>query len=367
MKKLHKVSGKTALTTTHSEAAVPENSGNEIGKPATVSADSESEARKPDTGLPDPVSGMRPPEGSLERRDILAESGMTPTASVPREETPEEKWEKAGISSDLIFTHVMQNKELFLGLMQRIFPELHLIEVHDHETQKSEYGRLTSKGVRFDVYSEIDGRCFDVEMQVVQRGDEPRRTRYYQCMMDMQTLKAGKSYNQLPDSYVVMIGQFDLFEKERHIYRFQNIEMNDHDLRLEDGTMKVFLNSKGTENDIPEELLHFLDLVNGNAPEDDFCRRVELEIARIKQDAQIRSAFMDMEDKLRYERERAREEGLSEGLDRGRQEGLDEGRQKGIMEALSALVRNKTITLQMAAAQAGVSESVFAKLLQEQT
>ncbi len=350
MKKLHNESLKLPSTERNMLESAP--------------ADSGSETRKPNTGLPDHPSGIKPP---------------FPPFSASSEETSEEKWEKAGISSDLIFTHVMQNKELFLGLMQRIFPELHLAKVLDHETQKAEYGRLTSKGVRFDVYSEIDGKCFDVEMQVVQRGDEPRRTRYYQCMMDMQTLKAGKSYNQLPDSYVVMIGQFDLFKKGRHIYRFQNIEMNDHDLRLEDGTMKVFLNSKGTENDIPEDLLHFLDLVNGNAPEDDFCRRVELEIARIKQDAQIRSAFMDMEDKLRYERERAREEGLSEGLDRGRQEGLDEGlsrgrqegldegRQKGIMEALSALVRNKTITLQMAAAQAGVSESVFAKLLQEQT
>ena len=287
------------------------------------------------------------------------------TSEVPREETPEEKWEKAGISSDLIFAHVMQNKELFLGLMQRIFPELKLIEVREHAIQKTEYGHLTSKGVRFDVYSEIDGKCFDIEMQVIQLGDERKRTRYYQCMMDMQPLKAGKSYDRLPDSYVVMIGQFDLFRQGRHIYRFQNTEMKDPNLRLEDGTMKVFLNSKGTENDIPRELQNFLELVNGNAPKDEFCRCIEREIAKIKQDTQIRSAFMDMEDKLRHERERARAEGLNEGLQQGRQEGINEGlrqgRQAGIFEVLSALVKNGTITLQAAAAQAGVSEITFEK------
>ncbi len=35
-----------------------------------------------------------------------------------------------------------------------------------------------SKGVRFDVYSEINGRVFDVEMQLESRGNEAKRTRY---------------------------------------------------------------------------------------------------------------------------------------------------------------------------------------------
>ena len=54
------------------------------------------------------------------------------------EETPEQKWEKAGIGSDVIFCRVMQNKELFLKLMQRIFPELKLVEVKEHTTQKTD-------------------------------------------------------------------------------------------------------------------------------------------------------------------------------------------------------------------------------------
>lgn len=32
-----------------------------------------------------------------------------------KEETPAEKWERAGIGNDLIFAHVMSNQELFLG------------------------------------------------------------------------------------------------------------------------------------------------------------------------------------------------------------------------------------------------------------
>ena len=60
-------------------------------------------------------------------------------AAGEKEESLEKKWEKAGLSSDLIFAHVMQNKKLFLGLMQRIFPELQLAEVREHEIQRTSY------------------------------------------------------------------------------------------------------------------------------------------------------------------------------------------------------------------------------------
>ncbi len=226
-----------------------------------------------------------------------------------KEETPAEKWEKAGIGNDLIFAHVMSNQEIFLGVMQRIFPELHLATVKEHEIQKTEYGTLTSRGVRFDVYSEIDGRCFDVEMQMQQEGDERKRTRYYQSMMDVQSLRAGNPYEELPDSYIVMIGRFDLFGLGRHIYRFKNIELQNRELELQDGTMKVFLSSVGTADDIPEELNNFLKMVNGMEPADEFCRSIEQEVQRIKQDARVKENFMDLEDKLRHERKRAKQEG----------------------------------------------------------
>lgn len=259
-----------------------------------------------------------------------------------KEETPAEKWEKAGIGNDLIFAHVMSNQELFLGLMQRIFPELHLVSVKEHTIQKTEYGTLASKGVRFDVYSEIDGRCFDVEMQMQQEGDERKRTRYYQSMMDVQSLRAGNPYDELPDSYIVMIGRFDLFGHGRHIYRFKNIELHDHALELQDGTMKVFLSSTGTADDIPQDLKNFLKMVNGMAPADEFCRSIEREVQRIKQDAMVKEHFMDLEDKLRHERKRAREAGIQEGLNKGFSKGKQEGFCEGerclltLLKAMSA-------------------------------
>ncbi len=115
--------------------------------------------------------------------------------------------------------------------------------------------------------------------------------------------------------------------------------------------MKVFLNSRGTEDDISDELKNFLDLVNGLEPADDFCEELDREVRKAKQNAEVRRNYMDLEDKLRHERNRA----LKEGMEYGRQQGLEAGR----WEMLIRLVQSGAIALQVAAEAAGVSEAVF--------
>ncbi len=171
-------------------------------------------------------------------------SRVTLTATDEQQRILNERWEEAGIGNDYIFSRVMRNEDTFLKLMQRIFPELKLTKVKRHTPQMTFEGPHGSKSVRFDVYSEIDGRVFDVEMQMENRKNEPRRTRYYQCMMDEQELHKGADYAELPESYIVMISPVDLFGKGRHIYRFRNYEQTDRELELRDGTTKVFLNEE---------------------------------------------------------------------------------------------------------------------------
>ena len=203
----------------------------------------------------------------------------------------------------------MRNESTFLQLMQRIFPELKLSRVERHSPQMTFYGPYGTKSVRYDVYSEINGRVFDVEMQMESRKNEARRARYYQCMMDEQELRKGEDYAVLPDSYVVMICPQDLFHQGRHIYRFRNYEQTDRNLELRDGTTKVFLNTHGTGNDILPELKNFLNLINGNAPADDFCKEVQEQVREAKKDAETRRNFMEFEYKQMLIAKDAREEG----------------------------------------------------------
>ncbi len=302
---------------------------------------------------------------------------VTITVSEEDQRILDQRWEEAGIENDYIFSCVMRKESIFLQLMQRIFPELQLSRVEKHSPQMIFYGPAGSKSVRYDVYSEIDGKVFDVEMQLTSRKNEPKRTRYYQCLMDEQVLHKGEDYAKLPDSYVVMISPQDLFHQGRHIYRFRNYEQMDRNLELQDGATKVFLNTNGTGDDILPELKNFLSLINGDEPVDEFCKEVEKEVLATKQDAETRRNFMDFEYMKMLAEIDAREKGLSEGreqglkegreqgLKEGRKEGLKEGRKEGAAQALIALVRDGVLTREDAVKRSGLSDEEFKRRMSQ--
>jgi len=188
------------------------------------------------------------------------------------------------------------------------------------------------------------------------RKNEARRARYYQCMMDEQELRKGEDYAVLPDSYVVMICPQDLFHQGRHIYRFRNYEQTDRNLELRDGTTKVFLNTHGTGDDILPELKNFLNLINGNAPADDFCKEVQEQVREAKKDAETRRNFMEFEYKQMLIAKDAKEEGLEEGRKLGLEEGIEKGHKEERVSNYSSLVQDGILSLSEAMKHSGLSE-----------
>ena len=78
----------------------------------------------------------------------------------------------------------------------------------DHISYKDqEHGISTTsdqKSVRLDVYvNDVGGTVFDLEMQNLNEICLPRRTRFYQSMIDVESLAKGVLYDKLPDSYIV--------------------------------------------------------------------------------------------------------------------------------------------------------------------
>ena len=67
---------------------------------------------------------------------------------------------------------------------------------------------------------------------------------YYQSMLDIPILKSGKEtkYRQLPSTVIIFITQDDIFGKDLAKYTFTEQCEEVEKLRLEDGTIKIFLN-----------------------------------------------------------------------------------------------------------------------------
>ena len=61
------------------------------------------------------------------------------------------------------------------------------------------------------------GGRFTLEMQNWKMLNLPKRTRYYQSMIDIDHLASGAEYGDLPDSYIIFISMFDPLERSRHL------------------------------------------------------------------------------------------------------------------------------------------------------
>ncbi len=183
-------------------------------------------------------------------------------------------WEELGISNDFIFGKVMQDAELCKGLLQRIFPDMKIDHVEYPVLQKTINVDLDAKSVRLDVYVEDgEGVIYDIEMQVADTKDLPKRTRYYQAMMDLEMIDKGELYKKLKKSFVIFICPFDLFGEGRHIYTFRNFCEENKRILLGDDTAKIFLNTESEMEDTSRELRAFLDYVAGKKTEDSFVQK----------------------------------------------------------------------------------------------
>ena len=210
-------------------------------------------------------------------------------------ETRQTSWEELSISNDFLFGKVMQNPELCKELIQRILPELKIDHIEYPELQKSIKQDLDAKSVRLDVYVK-DGKevVYDIEMQVSDTKELPKRSRYYQSMIDLQLIDKGQYYDELNRSYVIFICPFDAFGKGRHIYTFENICKEDDSISMGDETVKIFLNAKGTMDDVSKELKAFLDYITGKKTADSYVEKLEEAVKEAKKNREWRHEYMTL-------------------------------------------------------------------------
>ena len=200
-----------------------------------------------------------------------------------------------GIGNDFLFGKVMQDAELCKELLQRILPELEIDHIEYPELQKSIRTDADAKSVRLDVYvRDGKGTVYDIEMQVTNTKELPKRTRYYQSMIDLQMIDKGELFNKLKPNYIIFISPFDTFGMGRHIYTFENRCREDMSIALNDETTKIFLNAVSEMDDTSQELRAFLDYVAGKESEDAFVKKLEEAVKQAKKNREWRHEYMTL-------------------------------------------------------------------------
>ncbi len=249
-------------------------------------------------------------------------------------------WEELEIKDDFMFAKVMRDKKLCKKLLERLL-QTKIRDIVYLEEQKSINIEKDAKSIRLDVYIEEGNRVFDLEMQTTDKRNLPKRSRYYQGMIDLNTIEKGENYKKLKESYVIFICTFDPFHQEKAQYTFENFCIEDKELRLNDGAKKIFFNAKDYINAEDEEIREFLKYVNGEKSDSAFVKEIEDRVAQIKASEEWRLEYMTL---LMREQE-IWEEAEEKGREMGRKEGREEGREEGIRGTVT-LLKELNIPLQ---------------------
>ena len=191
------------------------------------------------------------------------------------------------------------------------------------------------RGVRLDFIAESeDGRIFDVEMQNRNEGNIPKRTRFYQALIDAPILKSGeRGFDKMNPLYIIIICNYDPYGKKKYCYTFDNQCKEVPGLRLGDEVTKLLLSTKGeNEEEVSKELVDFLHYVtesneNGLPDEcDERLKRLHESIREIKASADMEVEYMKMEERERIIRD--------EGVEFGKQIGIINGKIESVLELL---------------------------------
>ena len=239
-------------------------------------------------------------------------------------------YEELELKDDFMFSVIMRDPKYVKPFLETIL-RIKIAKIEYPEVQKNIDIAAGAKGIRLDVYVEDEKHTvFNLEMQTTTARNLPKRMRYYQGMIDLNILEKGDDYNHLKKSYVIFICTFDPFGLGRHIYTFENRCSEDTTLTLNDGTVKIILNTKGTLDDVSPEMKRLLDYVDGKGVSDTFTRDLEEAVQSARQNEKWRLDYMTLQQEYR---ERF-QEGKVEGIKEGKIEGLREGKIVGKIETL---------------------------------
>lgn len=231
------------------------------------------------------------------------------------------EYSKLTFTNNFVFCKVLENN---LNLCRQLLELLLSIKIAKVElADKEKLLDITpdGKSVRLDIYVEDStGAVYNIEMQVAARRNLPKRSRYYQGMIDLNSIEKGARYNSLKNSYVIFICMFDPFDKNLPIYTFSNRCKEMPDLELGDETTKVFVNPYGDTKALSEEMKAFFEYLKEELTQSDFTRKLYEEVEKAKENKEWRREYMAWISELEESKEEAWEQGIEQGREEGREQ-----------------------------------------------
>lgn len=168
-----------------------------------------------------------------------------------------------------LFDEAMEDRETYEAVVS-ILLENEVELLSKAETEKEFRVSPELRQVRLDVVGmDIEKTVYYTEMQQWNTGNLRKRSRYYQAQLDVSLLEPGsKDFNRLNDSCFILIAPFDIFGRGLYRYTFEGRCRECPDLRLADGAVRIFINTKGTNpGEFSQEFLDFMEYIGKSTDE----------------------------------------------------------------------------------------------------
>lgn len=173
---------------------------------------------------------------------------------------PKKLLQDLNLMDRFLFAEAMEDPENMRTLLDIILgKDIVLKELP--QTEKEQRSSPLYRFVKLDVWAkDAENTVYNTEVQNKDTKNLPKRSRFYQSLIDGKLLAPGEiDFNELNSVYVIVIASFDLFGYDKYRYTFRMNCEEFPELSLNDSAVRIFLNTRGTNpQDVSPELVELL-------------------------------------------------------------------------------------------------------------
>lgn len=128
--------------------------------------------------------------------------------------------------------------------------------ITDCETQRDMKRLAGARSICLDAYgTDSDGKKYDLEIQKAGDGADPHRARYHSSVLDVENLRSGQEFKELPDTYTIFITERDFFGKGKPVYSIERMNLTAGSF-FEDGEHILYVNGEYRGDSDLGKLMH---------------------------------------------------------------------------------------------------------------
>ena len=128
--------------------------------------------------------------------------------------------------------------------------------ITDCETQRDMKRLAGARSICLDAYgTDSNGKKYDLEIQKAGDGADPHRARYHSSVLDVENLRSGQEFKELPDTYTIFITERDFFGKGKPVYSIERMNLTAGSF-FEDGEHILYVNGEYRGDSDLGKLMH---------------------------------------------------------------------------------------------------------------